>query len=172
MAFGDDAIIRHTKNWFQGCVQVHITKNWCFWCGSLESLPNKNYLTEDSKNWSAPVPDSYKQIEKNRSLLWLSGTMQLLCPTNRCTSEDECKWSFTAIWFILLKKTVDDETPNSGYTSTVTIYRQNAVVYNITYSVHDGSLMLRRTRLPVILAAPWESRLLHCCWSTAYLGPH
>ncbi len=26
----------------------------------LESLPNKNVLTEDNKNWLASVPDSHK----------------------------------------------------------------------------------------------------------------
>jgi hypothetical protein len=49
--------------------------NYC--CGTLESLPNKNYFTEYNKNWSATVPDSKKQTEKKTQLAVMSGTMQL-----------------------------------------------------------------------------------------------
>jgi hypothetical protein len=46
------------------------------------------------------------------------------------------------------------------------------IIHNITYSVHDGSLLSRRNRLPVFLLAPLECCFLHCCWSTAYLALH
>ncbi len=57
--------------------------------------------------------------------------------------------------------------------NTVTIYIQNSdhSQYYCMYSVHDGSLLSRRTRLPAFLVAPWDCYLLHCCWSTAYLVP-
>jgi hypothetical protein len=71
MTFGDDAIIMHTKNWFQGCIQVHILKNCCFWRGSLESLPNKNYLTEDSK-----IGQDLCQIHTNKQKLQLAVTFR------------------------------------------------------------------------------------------------
>ncbi len=98
-------------------------------------------------------------------------TRQIVCPTRlSCTSEDEWKW-FIAIWFILLKEANIGKRLEYGDGSTVTIYIQNAIIHNITYSVHDGSLMSRRTLLPVFLVAPWVCCPLLCCWSTAYIVP-
>ncbi len=72
------------------------------------------------------------------------------------------------------------ETNNQVKTSssihTIVVYYIQAEwwspLHNITYSVRDEFLMSHRTRLAVLLVPPWESRLLHCCRSTAYLVPH
>jgi hypothetical protein len=92
-----------------------------------------------------------------------------MCSTRLgCTSEDECKWFFTTIWFILLKQII-----KIRHCSQLQLLSWKiAVVHNITYSVHDEVLMPHRAHLVVLLAPPWTSCHSLCCRLTAYLTPH
>jgi hypothetical protein len=106
--------------------------------------------------------------------LYHAGNGFFLCPTwLLCTSEVECKWFFTAIWFILLQQTIKVRHWIT-FTRLLLLYttEQRPLFHNITYSVHDEFLMSQRARLIVLLGPPWMSCLLRCCRSTAYLAPH
>jgi hypothetical protein len=77
-------------------------------------------------------------------------TEQLMCSMRLgCTSEDECKW-FTAIWFILLKqsKTTGKTFDYSDTECCYYLHTKWRLFTMITYSVHDGSSLSRRTLLP------------------------
>ncbi len=96
-----------------------------------------------------------------------------MCPTRQCcTSEDECKWFYChMIYSPETKQKQDGEILNMVSWNIITIYIQMVLFTVITYSVHDGSFLSRRTLPPVFLVAPWECCPLLCCWSTAYLAP-
>ncbi len=89
------------------------------------------------------------------------------------TSEDECKWFFTTIWFILLKQTIKVRHWFT-FTHLLLLYttEQQSLFHNVTYSVHDESLMSHLAHLVVLLVPPWTSCLIHCCRTTAYLAHH
>jgi hypothetical protein len=94
-----------------------------------------------------------------------------LCPMRLlCTAEDECKWFFTTIWFILLIQII--KVRHWLRLHLLYTMKQGLLFHNVTYSVHDEFLMSHRARLVVLPVPPWTSCLLHCCRSTAYLAPH
>ncbi len=94
-----------------------------------------------------------------------------VCPTHPfCTSVDECKW-FTAKWFILWNKVNKMMRYGKGCDGILLLFTYKMKLFTvITYSVHDGSSLSRRTLLPIFLVAPWGCCPL-LCWSTAYLAP-
>ncbi len=75
---------------------------------------------------------------------------------------------FTAICFILLKTQIINARRLVMFQLDIITYLDaDIIIHDATYSVHDGFSMPRRTGLAVFLLAPWKSRLLRCCRSTA-----
>jgi hypothetical protein len=92
-------------------------------------------------------------------------------------TKDESKWFSITLWFILLKQIIKvrqriTRTQHSHNCCHYIHAEYWSLIHNITYSVRDGFLMSHRTPLAVLLVPPWESCLLHCCRSTAYLVRH
>ncbi len=58
-----------------------------------------------------------------------------MCPTRPvCTPEDECKWFFTTIWFILLKQTIKVR-HKTTFTQSLLLYTSRAMVATSKYYV-------------------------------------